>query len=342
MTAARTRTLVRKSESDDLVCRFSVLAMRGAMSISTAPTGLPEGIAIMKHRRRLEPEYVVCGNRSINFYAAKWRLPAHRVRTDCRMDNILISRRRGAARLTKTVGGKAERSYALPGAFTFIPSGDYAHYNVGGESEFLELYVAPELLQEFADQHELGNAGIKLRPVLAQSDPWLAGYFQMLESEIELYHNPIRTLDVLLLGQAQQLLLAHLVRSYAGLKPSKRATLDGTKSASALRPELLSRVYEYIDANLTEDIHLTHLAQLVHLSERHFIRAFRAATGCTPYRYLVDKRLQACARVLIDQPELPITDVASAMRFRSRPHFTAMFSERFGITPSEYRNVGQR
>jgi AraC family transcriptional regulator len=293
----------------------------------------------MTHRRHREPAYVVSGHRSAHFYAAKWHLPAHRVRTDCRMDNILISRRRGAAPLTKTVGSKAERSYALPGAFTFIPSGEYAHYSVDGESVFLELYVSPHLLQEFADQHDLFPAGIALRPILAQTDRWLAGYFQMLESEIEVYRSSIPTLDLLLLGQAQQLLLAHLVRAYTGLKPSKRATFDDGRTSSALKPWLLSRVCEYIDANLTRDVHLTDLAQLVHLSERHFIRAFRAATGCTPYRYLIDKRLQACAQLLIAQRELPIADVADALRFRSRPHFTAMFSERFGMTPTAYRDA---
>jgi AraC family transcriptional regulator len=159
----------------------------------------------------------------------------------------------------------------------------------------------------------------------------------MLESEIELYRSSMHTLDLLMLGQAQQLLLGHLVRTYAGLRPAKREMLD--RAAGSLKPQLLNRVYEFIDANLARDVHLSELAQLVHLSERHFIRAFRAATGCTPYRFLIDKRLQACAQLLAERPELPVADIASTMRFRSRPHFTAMFSARFGVTPSEYRDA---
>jgi AraC family transcriptional regulator len=311
------------------------------MATFIAPGGMasdrrPDGIATMTHRRRIEPEYVVCGDEASRFYAAKWSLPAHRIRTDCRMDNILVSRRRGAAPLTKTAGGKSQRSYAVPGAFTFIPSGEYAQYSVAGDSVFLELYVAPSLLREFAEQHDL-STNTSIRPVLAQSDLWLAGYFQMLESEIELYRSPLRALDLLLLGQAQQLLLAHLLRCYSGLQPHKIERLDAPH-AGALRAPLLKRVYEFIDANLSSDIRLADLAQLAHLSERHFIRAFRAATGCTPYRYVIDKRLRVCAELLRTQSDLSVADVAAMMRFRSRPHFSAQFSERFGVTPSVYRS----
>jgi AraC family transcriptional regulator len=313
----------------------------GEMATHIAPdrqiaTTWPQGIANLTHRRRHEPAYVVCGPKSTEFYVAKWNLPAHRTRADCRMENILVFRRRGSAPLTKTVGYKSQRSYAMPGACTFIPSGEYAHYSVQGDSVFLELYVSPRSLETFADQHNLLSSGVALRPVLAQSDPWLAGYCQMLENEIEMQQSSFPALDSLMLGQAQQLLLAHLVRRYSEIKSSEWKRFD-PKEKYSLRPPLLRRVCEYIEAHLAKEICLADLAQLAHLSERHFIRAFKGATGCTPYRYVLDKRLQACAELLRSHDELSIAEVASAMHFHSRPHFSSKFSERYGSTPTEYR-----
>ena len=71
------------------------------MATHTAPdkqiaTTWPQGIANLTHRRRHEPAYVVCGPESTEFYVAKWNLPAHRTRADCRMENILVFRRRGS------------------------------------------------------------------------------------------------------------------------------------------------------------------------------------------------------------------------------------------------------
>ena len=97
-----------------------------------------------------------------------------------------------------------------------------------------------------------------------------------------------------------------------------------------------SRVFEFIDANLTRDVRLYDLAQLAHLSERHFIRAFRAATGVTPYSFLIEQRLHACAK-LLRIGDLPVADIALVMRFKSRPHFSSKFATLFGVTPSQYR-----
>lgn len=307
-----------------------------ATQIATG-SDMPDGVATVSHRLRHEPDYVVCGDATRRFYAAKWQLPAHRVRTDCRTDNILVWRRRGASPIAKTSGGKSQHGYAVPGSFTFIPSGEYAHYAIESASVYLEVFVAPALLQDFAAEHDLGAAEPGIRPVLAQTDPWLAGYFQMLETEIELYRTPHRSFDVLLLGQAQQLLAAHLLRSYSAFRRDKLQNIDRVAQARALRPHLLKRVYEYIDAHLAADIRLSDLARLAHVSERHFIRAFHAATGCTPYRFVVKQRLHACADLLRARPDLSIGEIAASMGFRSRPHFSAKFAECFGVTPAAYR-----
>ncbi len=302
----------------------------------TVKSDLPSVITTLAQLRRQQPTYVVRGDR---FYAAKWSLPPHRVVSgECNFDHILLCCLDGEASVaTKTVDGKAVRKHTHPGDVAFIPSGEVAHYALEGGIVVLELYISPALVQQFSEQHTKGGRAVSIRPVFAEEDLWLAGYFRMLESEINSFRDTTPTLDALLLGQAQQLLLGHLLRRYSDLSLIYAGTLDPTRAGYALRPHLQRRVTDFIEANLRSDIRLGDLAQLAHLSERHFIRAFRAAIGCTPYQYVLERRLRACAELLRDRPGLPIADVAASMGFNSQSYFATKFGERYGVTPSRYR-----
>jgi len=309
---------------------------------------VPDGIATMAMRRRYRPDYIVRQSDDARFYIAKWRLPAHRVRSDCRMDNILTCRRRGAVSIAKTVGAVRQAGYAQPGDCTLIPSGEYAHYDVEGAGELLEMYIAPSLLLEYAERNELSLATVDISPALACRDSWLAGFCQMLESEIDvqregaiasLDESPLVQLDVLWMQHAQHLLFAHVLRRYGVLPPRPAHDLIGLRSQRryALAPQILRRVIEYIDANLQSEIHLEALARLAHVSERHFIRAFHAATGCTPYRYVIASRLRASAQLLRQYPEQSIPSIAAQLGFGSRSHFSVQFVRYFGVAPAQYR-----
>jgi AraC family transcriptional regulator len=306
------------------------------MTETPAEADLPSVIATLAQRRRQQPTYVVRGDR---FYAAKWTLPPHRVTSgECNFDHILLCRLEGeTSAATKTVDSRAIRKHTRPGDVTFIPSGEYAHYALERSIDVLELYISPTLVQKFSEQHVKDGRAASIRPVFAEEDLWLAGYFRMLESEINSFRDPAPALDALLLGQAQQLLLGHLLRRYSDLSSAYTGALDPTRAGYALRPHLLRRVTDFIEANLPSDIRLGDLARLAHLSERHFIRAFRAAIGCTPYQYVLERRLRACAELLHVRPNVPIADVAASMGFNSQSYFATKFSERYGVTPSRYR-----
>jgi AraC family transcriptional regulator len=54
----------------------------------------------------------------------------------------------------------------------------------------------------------------------------------------------------------------------------------------ALDDRRLQRVVQFVDANLQNAIKLNDLADIAYLSPFHFSRAFRAATGQSPHRFL--------------------------------------------------------
>jgi AraC-like DNA-binding protein len=72
------------------------------------------------------------------------------------------------------------------------------------------------------------------------------------------------------------------------------------------------------------------------LSRYHFIRLFRDMFGCTPGRYLRERRLTR-ARQLLASSDLPVTDVCFAVGFESLGSFCTLFRRSEGETPIAYR-----
>lgn len=63
----------------------------------------------------------------------------------------------------------------------------------------------------------------------------------------------------------------------------------------------------------------------------------REIFNATPSDQLCRIRLAHAARLLRDEPERPVTEVAFAVGFNSSQHFATRFRKQFGMTPGEHR-----
>ena len=98
----------------------------------------------------------------------------------------------------------------------------------------------------------------------------------------------------------------------------------------------VKRVQDYIEANLATSIRLHDLSAVVGLSRAHFATQFRATMGCPPHTYILRRRIARAQRLLV-QSGLSTADVALAVGFRTHSHFTAVFGEIVGETPTRWR-----
>src|SRR5215468_5140834 len=112
--------------------------------------------------------------------------------------------------------------------------------------------------------------------------------------------------------------------------------LPANAGVSPLPPRVLRRVLERMQADLSSNIDLKELAAESGYSRAHFLRTFRAATGQTPHRYLLELSLTK-AQALIASRLMPLIDIALACGFSSHAHLTTAFQSRFGLSPSAYR-----
>jgi AraC family transcriptional regulator len=98
----------------------------------------------------------------------------------------------------------------------------------------------------------------------------------------------------------------------------------------------LARVLDYIEANLEGDLRVDRLASIACLSQFHFARAFKAAIGQSPHRYVSARRLER-AKALLAAGDRPLVDIALALDFSCQANFTRAFRQATGRTPGQYR-----
>jgi AraC family transcriptional activator FtrA len=98
----------------------------------------------------------------------------------------------------------------------------------------------------------------------------------------------------------------------------------------------LAPLLEWAVQHLSEDHTAASLAKRAVMSERTFARRFRAETGTTAHRWLVQQRVLA-ARALLEETDLGIEQIASEVGFNSAVVLREHFRREIGLAPVDYR-----
>jgi transcriptional regulator GlxA family with amidase domain len=103
---------------------------------------------------------------------------------------------------------------------------------------------------------------------------------------------------------------------------------------------VLADLLDWMAAHLAEPLTVPTLATRAVMSERTFARRFRAATGTTPHRWLLDQRLRR-AEELLESTDLPVDQVADRAGFGAPDTLRHHFTTRRGVSPAAYRRTFQ-
>jgi AraC-like DNA-binding protein len=116
---------------------------------------------------------------------------------------------------------------------------------------------------------------------------------------------------------------------------------DGVAETDGRAMRRLRKARSYIDDNLTHpDLSPQAVALACGMSRRSLYTAFNAI-GQTPNNYIQQQRLAEAAQRLADPNlRLTITQLAFELGFSDGAHFSRVFSERYGLTPSNWRSQG--
>lgn len=89
--------------------------------------------------------------------------------------------------------------------------------------------------------------------------------------------------------------------------------------------------------NLGEDLSIDSMAKRTFMSPRSFIRRFGSLTGTSPYAWVADQRVRLAQRILEEDPQAKVSDIAAQVGFRTSAVLRDHFRRRFDCSPSEYR-----
>ncbi len=101
-------------------------------------------------------------------------------------------------------------------------------------------------------------------------------------------------------------------------------------------PQGWARLARQIEDRLEENLSVSMLAAAAEMRETRFLQAFRQQTGLSPYRYVLQKRLQRAAALLASSC-MGLAEIALATGFADQAHMTTAFARHFGRTPGAIR-----
>ena len=226
-----------------------------------------------------------------------------------------------------------------PGAFLAVPPGTPHALASPPPSRHHFFYAALDAAGLVAALDPGGDAGAAQPwsatvPLHARSAESLAAPFRALVREL----TAVRPWQRLGLRAAATLLVVEATRLVA--TPAATATAPDADGAAAPLPRpstpAVRRARRLLDERYAERWRVADLAAGGGVSATHLAELFTLEVGLPPHRYLLERRLERAAELLVTS-DLPVTAIAIDVGFASGPHLSRAFRAALGTSPREYR-----
>lgn len=247
-------------------------------------------------------------------------------------DTEVIVMLEGRLQIRRRGDGRLQHTDAVPGMVWLCPSGvseDMIRL-YGDIPDSFHIYLPPSPLSATAlCEFDVDPDAVSLHYDGGFHDPLIEHIARTVRTELV---NPSPG-GKLLVESLASALGVHILRHHSNLDAARQPL---PRARGALDSRRVGRVKAFVDANLNEALTIENLANEACLSPFHFARAFKAATGMAPHRYVTDRRVER-ARALIGGTRLALAEVADMCGFSSQAHFTRWFKHIVGTTPGAYR-----
>lgn len=102
---------------------------------------------------------------------------------------------------------------------------------------------------------------------------------------------------------------------------------------------VIENAIDVMQTRYNEALNTQEIADIIGVQRSYFSTLFKAQTGLSPYRYLMQLRIQkACA--LLKDSDMPIAKVAETVGLNAQ-NFSRTFKREVGVTPHEFRNASK-
>ena len=201
-------------------------------------------------------------------------------------------------------------------------------------SRMLHVFIKAELLSEVAEElFDRPILNFRFISTLGAEDPGTVWIMRSIK-ELLLSRAEQTDLNIRYLARA---LTANLFCRYSEASKPELHLRSGGERLTNIQAR---RVFEYIEANISNEIRLDDLAVAAGLSRSVFILRFKTSMHQTPHQYVMKERVKRGMEML-GKTNLPIGAIASACGFSDHAHFSVVFKKLVNVSPSCFRRENQ-
>jgi len=156
------------------------------------------------------------------------------------------------------------------------------------------------------NNEELINIHKKITKIASSADPFKEIHIKMLLKEIVLCVMKMQNVSTL-----------------------KRSAQQNTNNSP------FSAILSFIRQNIYQEISIDDLLKVSDMSQSAFYRAFGSELGLSPYQLIIEERLKAAKKLLLEE-KLSIKETAYSTGFSSANYFIRLFKKHEGLTPKQF------
>lgn len=102
---------------------------------------------------------------------------------------------------------------------------------------------------------------------------------------------------------------------------------------------ILKPVINFMEANLSSDISLSEMAEIINVTPSHLCRMFKKCYNMTAFQYLANIRIQKSKQLLTQYPEMEVKEISKKAGYNDPSYFCMIFKKMEGVTPGEFRGI---
>lgn len=126
-------------------------------------------------------------------------------------------------------------------------------------------------------------------------------------------------------------------------KSEPSQTADTSEEKSDGGQEFLTKLFVVVDAALTnKDYGVAKIASMMNMTERTFSRRLKEVTNQSPKMFISAIQMERCAKLLVDNPDKTIGEIAALCGFEEASGFSHAFKRVYGCSPTSYRENAKK
>lgn len=286
-----------------------------------ATTMQPRALDAFSKGLKMPPAYANDAERWAGVSVCDWKLPwLDGFELAENSDFVIAYHSAGSRKVRAACNGPWSRTRSTPGLISVIPPGRRVEYRIEGAVSFSSVHIPAPLIENLTGRPATAAPDFRF----AFEDGFASACVDALLDEAQKPrpgHEPL--VDSVTRSLVLRVLCGYQDRALAAV-------------ADEQREAWLLAALDYIDTRLDRPLRLEDLARHVDMSRAHFVRRFRAATGESPHRFVIMRRVDR-AKSLLKIPRLALAGIAHEVGFSSQSHFTQVFRAVTGKTPGQFR-----